>query len=163
MLNTLIFSHAAPSSAKAIALASLSHVRPRPPLAAGAAFGRSGLPTAMMDISDGLAIDLERMCAASGTGARLDAWRIPLHPGAVRFLGGDGALRAALGGGEDYELLLAAPARSEATLRRLARRNGSDLLPIGEMRPRREGLRLKTVDGRGTRLPRLGYDHLAGR
>ena len=149
-------------------LAVLAHLRPRPPLAAGAAFGRSGRVRAMMDLSDGLALDLRRLCAASGTGARVVEELLPVHPAALGLLGPRKALVAALGGGEDYELLLAAPAASEARLRALARRAGSDLLRIGDVTSRRSGLLLHH-EGRSRPLPRAGWDpfsrppRLAGR
>jgi thiamine-monophosphate kinase len=57
--------------------------------------------TAMMDVSDGLAIDLSRLCRASGVGARVDVARVPVHPAS--------SLHEALGGGEDYELLATLP------------------------------------------------------
>lgn len=67
---------------------------------------------AMMDISDGLSLDLSRMCAASGVGAELDAaalskWAI--HPDAESAARADGrsALSHALVDGEDFELLAA--------------------------------------------------------
>lgn len=56
-------------------------------------------PRAMMDLSDGLAKDLPRMAAASGTGWRLDEPAVPLTP--------DCTLAQALGDGEDFELLFA--------------------------------------------------------
>ena len=58
---------------------------------------------AMLDISDGLAGDLRHILTASGIGAVLDAWKIPVHPDA-RDSAAD-PLAAALGDGEDYELL----------------------------------------------------------
>jgi len=143
-------------------LSLMEHLRPRPPLAAGAAFGRSGLPTAMMDISDGLAIDLHRLCKASGVGARVHEEWVPVHPAARHFLGPRG-LEAALGGGEDYELLLAAPSQCEARLKRIARRAGSDLIQIGEIAERHQGLRLVSREGRARPLPRVGFDHFAAR
>jgi len=139
-------------------LAVFAHLRPRPPLRAGAAFGRSGLVHAMMDLSDGLAIDLRRLCAASGAGARVVGSLLPVHPAAERFLGPEGGLAAALGGGEDYELLLAAPSAAEARLRRLARRAGSDLIPIGEITRSREGLVFEEADRRRRPLSDTGWD-----
>lgn len=56
-------------------------------------------PTAMMDISDGLAQDLPRLAAASGCGFVIDHSAIPLTPGSTRA--------QALGDGEDFEMLLA--------------------------------------------------------
>ena len=57
--------------------------------------------TAMIDVSDGLALDLSRLCRASGTGARVDLGAIPVAPTAT--------FDEALGGGEDYELLATMP------------------------------------------------------
>ena len=59
-------------------------------------------PTAMIDISDGLAADLHHICSASGMGAEIRADDLPIHP--------DATLAAALGDGEDYELLFTLPA-----------------------------------------------------
>jgi thiamine-monophosphate kinase len=73
-----------------------SHRRPTARLAEGVAARRAGA-TAMIDISDGLSIDLHRVADASGVGFRLD--RLPVAAGAIRA--------EALGGGEDYELLIA--------------------------------------------------------
>lgn len=60
------------------------------------------------DISDGLVRDLEKVCAASGLTAQVDLGRIPMSPHLLRSFP-DRALEFALSGGEDYELLLAAP------------------------------------------------------
>ncbi len=68
--------------------------------------------TAGMDITDGLALDLDRLCQASGCGAVLFADAIPTSAAAEQLAaaeGGDG-LRHALSDGEDFELLLTAPA-----------------------------------------------------
>ena len=69
--------------------------------------------TAMIDISDGLFIDLSRLCEESNAGARVFMEKIPLSGGmrrAARALGIE-PHRLATGGGEDYELLFTAPAR----------------------------------------------------
>jgi thiamine-monophosphate kinase len=65
---------------------------------------------AMMDISDGLAMDLPRMMTASATGAAIDASWIPIHEDARLLQQQDqkSALHHALCDGEDYELLFAA-------------------------------------------------------
>lgn len=59
-----------------------------------------GRATACMDLSDGLSIDLHRMCVASGVGAALGT--VPVAKGATE--------EQALHGGEDYELLYTGPA-----------------------------------------------------
>ena len=78
------------------------HDLPEPRLAAGRKL--LGQATACMDLSDGLSIDLHRLCLASNVAARLSD--LPLYGGAT--------LDQALHGGEDYELLFTGP---EITLR----------------------------------------------
>lgn len=75
-----------------------SHLSFRPRLAEAAWLAEHWKPTAMMDLSDGLAKDLPRLAAASGCGFLLERGRIPITPGHD--------LRAALNDGEDFELLL---------------------------------------------------------
>jgi thiamine-monophosphate kinase len=72
--------------------------RPLARLAEGSAASSSGA-TAMIDVSDGLGIDLDRLATASGVGVVLDS--VPVAEGATPD--------DALGGGEDYELVFAAP------------------------------------------------------
>lgn len=117
------------------------HLRPEPRLALGR-FLRDGLhATAAMDLSDGLSLDLRRMCLASRCSASIE--RPPLFPGAT--------LEQGLDGGEDYELLFTVPAgaaapRSFENLR---------LTRIGVMVKGRAGL----VRLNGEPLQPLGYDH----
>ena len=90
--------------------------------------------TAMMDISDGLAKDLARLCRASGVGARVELARVPvaaaLRAGAGTL--GVDALALALGGGEDYELLATLPPEAVAAARaELADGFGVSLSEIG--------------------------------
>ena len=108
------------------------HCRPEPRLE----FGRllRGRATAAIDLSDGLSLDLHRLCLASGVAAALDE-AIPFFPGAT--------LEQALHGGEDYELLFTAPAGVEGAVR------------IGAIRKGRHG----RVYFQGKPLAPLGYDH----
>ena len=75
---------------------------PAPRLAVGK--GLRGLATAMIDISDGLNIDLTRLLEASGVGATLDAAKIPLSAALLNIVSRPRAIELALCGGEDYEL-----------------------------------------------------------
>ena len=63
-----------------------------------------GRATACIDLSDGLSLDLHRLCVASGMAAEVD--RVPVARGAT--------IERALHGGEDYELLFTMPARLKA-------------------------------------------------
>jgi thiamine-monophosphate kinase len=71
---------------------------------------------AAMDVSDGLAGDLTKLCAASGVSAAIDAPGIPLSPAAAALLAqGAASLPMLISGGDDYEILCAIPeARFEA-------------------------------------------------
>jgi thiamine-monophosphate kinase len=119
--------------------------------------------TAMMDISDGLAKDLARLCRASGVGARVELARVPVA-GALRAgaetLGVD-ALALALGGGEDYELLATLPPEGVPRAREaLDERFGVPLAEIGRIV---EGSGLVAVDADGHEAPLepVGWDHFA--
>ena len=66
---------------------------------------------AAIDVSDGLSLDLDRLCAASGVGAELNLATIPIAEDAYRLGDTDGGmpLQHALGDGEDFELIVAVP------------------------------------------------------
>ncbi|MFC0266831.1 thiamine-phosphate kinase [Kushneria aurantia] len=118
-----------------------AYLRPRPRVDAGIAL--RDLVSAGLDISDGLLADLRHLCDGAGTGARLDAEAIPLAPGLVAALGADQALQAALGGGDDYQLLVALPPQNEAAARRAL---GGALHVIGHVtsEPGIQGVSLKS-------------------
>lgn len=134
--------------------------RPTPRLAAGRAL--AGIVRAAIDVSDGLAQDLGHLCAASGVGARIGLGDLPLSPAyrrAVRRLADPFA--AALGGGEDYELVLAVPPQSIGRARAAATGAGTPLAVIGRFV---RGRGVQVVGARGEPVPvPAGHDHLRGR
>lgn len=86
------------------------HLRPVPRIALVEQLCGITSVHAAMDISDGLSLDLDRMCAASGVGAELNVAAIPIHADALirsNSEGGQAPLAHALGDGEDFELILA--------------------------------------------------------
>lgn len=83
------------------------HLYPEPRVAVGEWLVRHRRATAAIDISDGLSTDLHHLCEESGLAATVEAGAIPVHPLATKQA--DGGLNFALHGGEDYELLFAAP------------------------------------------------------
>ena len=133
--------------------------RPQPRLALGLAL--RGIARAMLDVSDGLLGDLGHLLDASAVGAQLDAASLPLA--ALRAAGADarGAQRACLSGGDDYELLFAAPPAQHAAVRAIGARLGLPLHCIGRLTPPDAGLTLIDANGRSTALARDGFDHFA--
>ncbi len=124
--------------------------------------------TAMMDLSDGLAKDLSRLCEASGVGARVVLAAVPvaepLSSGAAMLEVDAAAL--ALAGGEDYELLATLPADAVERAREELRSGfGVDLSEIGEIvagpgivgrgRRRRDGA--ARTRGMGSLRPRVAW------
>lgn len=109
--------------------------------------------TAMIDVSDGFAIDVARLMAASGTGCAIDPAAVPIDPG-LPVLGLDDAalLRGAILGGEDFELVATLPSDAAAP---------PGVTVVGEVTKERS-LRLGDLD-----LEELGrehgWDHLRGR
>ena len=124
---------------------------PAPRLAAGAAL--AGAAHAGMDISDGLALDLHRLAAASRVGASVEEARVPLAGKGAR------GLEAALFGGEDYELLIAGPPREVDAA---ARRAEIPVVQVGRVTGAEEGIRLERANGVTEPLPRRGWDSWNG-
>ncbi len=122
--------------------------RPRPRLSEGLALCE--VASALIDVSDGLVVDLERIARASGVALQLEARTLPLAPGfaeACAALGRE-PLALALGGGEDYELAFTAPLSSGAA--RLA-------TAIGVVLDGTPGVDVRGHDGRA--LETRGFDH----
>jgi thiamine-monophosphate kinase len=89
------------------------HLYPQPRLALGQWLAEKRIATAMMDLSDGLSTDLARLCAASRVGACIEADNLPGPKTTVRSHGKSlDALRLALNGGDDYELLFTVSSRA---------------------------------------------------
>lgn len=131
------------------------HLYPEPRLAVGRALVRRGLATACIDVSDGLSTDLAHLCRASGVHAEIEQEALPLHP-LLRKMGPDAALRAALHGGEDYELLFSAPAKVRVP-RAIA---GVSIARIGRLTGRRgELMTLIQPGGRRVALEAAGWEH----
>lgn len=131
------------------------HLRFVPRVREGRELNRRFGVRAMIDISDGLSMDLGHLCEESGVGAVVDEARLPIAPAARRLSRRDGrpALEHALHDGEDYELLFALPPGKGERLER----SGLGRV-IGKVTSR-PGLFLRRRGGRREPLPRGGWEH----
>jgi thiamine-monophosphate kinase len=120
-------------------------------------FKKTGLlPTAMIDVSDGLASDLMHICKASGTGAFIEEAQVPIHDEA-RLQAMEfhlDPITCALNGGEDYELLFTV---SPGDLEKV--RFMDSVYIIGEITPREDGITLHTSGGQIHPVTAQGWRH----
>jgi thiamine-monophosphate kinase len=112
-------------------------------------------PTAMIDISDGLASEMLHLCKQSGTGCKLFEEKIPIDPGTREL-----ALQfniipsvAALSGGEDYELLFTISQADYEKVKEL-----SEITIIGHMTGPAEGKFMVTPEGTKVEIKAQGWD-----
>ena len=134
-----------------------AHRRPEPRVAAGRALAQGGA-RAMIDLSDGLALDGLRLARAGGVAARIELAALPLADGVAQVAaaaGRDAALLGA-GGGEDYELLAAVPPERLDALRSAA---GVPLTPVGRLERGAPAAVAVDAAGREVPLAGLGWEH----
>ena len=130
--------------------------RPIPLLAIGRAMAREA--SAMMDISDGLLIDLGRLCEASGCGAEIDLDALPLSRAFVAERGTDRRARLfAATGGDDYALLAAMPDGFDPNVS-LCLPAGTNIARIGRLTDAM-GLSLRDAGGEVALPEHLGHEH----
>jgi thiamine-monophosphate kinase len=130
---------------------------PQPRVAAGMELLRRHLATAAIDLSDGLSTDLAHLCHESGVGAEVFAAELPIHPLALHAAP-ERTIGLALNGGEDYELLFAAP----TAVRMPSSVAGVPITRIGNLV---HGKAISLVDSAGSKRPLQpgGWEHFAAR
>jgi thiamine-monophosphate kinase len=116
--------------------------------------------SAAMDVSDGLAGDLAKLCAASGVSAVIDARSVPLSAGAATLLArGTVGIEALVSGGDDYEILCAIPEGSFEAFAQAARQAEVAVTCIGTVIAGPAVPRFLDHEGREIALQRLSYSH----
>ncbi|HEX3153732.1 MAG TPA: thiamine-phosphate kinase [Candidatus Angelobacter sp.] len=129
-----------------------SHFYPTPRPEVGDFLRKSRLATAMIDMSDGLSVDLSHICEESGVAAILISDKIPI--------GKNANLELALHGGEDYELLFTAPERAKVP----SRIAGIAIAQIGEIGNRQDyssAIQIMDDNGKVRPLPQRGWEHFS--
>ena len=128
---------------------------PRPRVALGRRL--AGIAHAVMDVSDGLVQDTGHLCRAASLGAVIEAALVPASEAAEAA--GPEWLATRLTGGDDYELLVAAPDQEAATLRRIGAEAGVALTRIGRFVDGPADVAVARPDGSALTLPSGGWDH----
>jgi thiamine-monophosphate kinase len=116
--------------------------------------------TAAMDVSDGLAGDLAKLCRASGVGAEIEVTRVPLSDAARVVVAKEPALiETVVSGGDDYEVLACVPAQKVEALRQKASAAGVAFTEIGTVIAGQGEARFLGADGRPLALAQTSYSH----
>ena len=116
--------------------------------------------SAAMDVSDGLAGDLAKLCAASGVSAVIDAPSIPLSAPAAALLDhGIVGIETIVSGGDDYEILCAIPEHGLEAFAQAAALAGVAVASIGTIIAGPSVPQFLDARGREIALPRLSYSH----
>jgi len=116
--------------------------------------------SAAMDVSDGLAGDLAKLCTASRVSAVIDTPNVPLSAHAAALVAcGVVAIEALLTGGDDYEILCTAPESRCEALIQAGRSAGVPIIPIGTIVAGSDTPRFLDTQGRELSLNRLSYSH----
>jgi thiamine-monophosphate kinase len=118
------------------------------------------LACAAMDVSDGLAADLAKLCRTSGVSAEIEVARVPLSAAALQAMTADAALiEPILTGGEDYEILCAVSPDAAAAFRSAASQAGVSVTDIGRIVAGTAPPRFLGSDGQVLGFERPGYSH----
>jgi thiamine-monophosphate kinase len=136
------------------------HQDPEARMGLGRALAEAAIPSAMIDLSDGVLSDLGHILEASGVGAQVEAASLPLSESFRQALAADSSLMdLALAGGEDYELLFTVSPEREKDLAKIEGKAGLPLTRVGTVTSPDHGLTVKNRYGREYRPQRRGYNH----
>ena len=115
---------------------------------------------AAMDVSDGLAGDLAKLCGMSGVSAVIDVPSIPLSPATAALLArGTVGIETIVSGGDDYEILCTIPEDRFEAFAEAAGHAGIAVTSIGTVIAGASVPRFLDAQGREIQLPRLSYSH----
>lgn len=128
------------------------HFYPVPRVEIGFQLQKKKLARAMIDVSDGLSIDLAHICEESGVSALIEAGKIPIAKGAT--------LELALHGGDDYELLFTASPGAKVP-KKIAGVPITMIGTIGRKLSRGSPVQIRETSGRRKSLVPAGWQHFA--
>lgn len=139
------------------------HLSPTPRVEWGRLIAEKSLASAMIDVSDGLALDLSRLVEASNVCADVSLESIPLSlptANALASMKEDDGWRRILNGGEDYELLFTVHPKKESLLKKLIGLGKIVASRIGHVTDgSKPAIRFSSSSGRVLKMRELGYVH----
>ncbi len=141
-----------------------AHLTPEPALLQAATLMEIGCVTSMIDISDGIASEINHICDNNGVGAVVMAGRIPISGPAMRAAGlaGKNPVDWALYGGEDYQLLFTVPTGEiERIVGVFAEQSLGPVTEIGRITEESEGRKIILYPGVSSELIPASYNHFA--
>jgi thiamine-monophosphate kinase len=136
------------------------HISPQPRLALGRELAERKLVTSMIDVSDGLILDLERITVEQGLGAEINVEQIPISPYYKDRISDfvSEPYEPALSGGEDYELLFTAPREKRDDIKNISNTLNIEVTEIGYVK---SSLPVRVLDsgGREIKTHKRGFIH----
>ena len=138
------------------------HLQPNPRVKIGEQIAHSGFATAMIDISDGIASDLNHICAMSHVGAEIFQHKIPLPESIhkVSSFSGKSVIKLALHSGEDYELLFTMKSNTPDTMiNSISNETGIKITEIGKILDKESGYYLIDLQKKRIPIQPKGWDH----
>ena len=139
-----------------------SHLQPIPRIELGRQIAATGMATAMIDISDGLASDLNHICQMSGVGAELYQSQIPVieHSIEIEKITGKSFQDLMLHASEDYELLFTLKKDANINLiKKISTQYNLAITEIGRIVTKSEGYHLITQNKEKIPIKPTGWDH----
>ena len=154
--------HKSPDSDKYINTVIERHKKPMARVEIGEKLSEMGLASAMIDISDGLIIDLERITLESDLGAKIEVENIPLSESYRQLIGEfeDDIYKLALTGGEDYELLFTSPPELKDSVTALYENGDIGITEIGVVTENSD-IEIRNSTGQKIEYENRGFVHFS--
>ena len=136
------------------------HTHPSPRLALGRELAVNQIPTSMIDVSDGLLLDLERITVQQNKGAKLELEKLPRSSGYNNFVDKyyDNPYELALSGGEDYELLFTSADSRREDIQGISEKLNIQITEIGTV-TESVLIDISTVNGKYKTNNKRGFVH----
>lgn len=136
------------------------HLHPIPRLALGRELAINRVPTSMIDISDGILLDLERITSQQGTGAKLELMKLPTSKqyGECIHQYSDDQYGLALSGGEDYELLFTSHEDRRGDIQKISKNLNIQITEIGHV-TKDKTVKIINPNGEAAPITNRGFVH----